>query len=191
MRKGDRVTVTARATLWQAHEGTVEEYRGDFDRPKALVQLDKHDSGLWFYEDDLQVFDPAPRKEKTKEEMEALAKELFGEEAQVYYSNNQWSIDTGIEERFDPEEHKGRPAYERYKEWDGGENSLDRWARKNGHGGESMAELFDSYDEEMGAVARSTVAQVREMIAKGMAFDWEGGPEWRDEVLAYAEEKGW
>lgn len=129
--------------------------------------------------------------EKTKEEMEAIAKQMFGVEATVYYSNNQWTIDTGVEEHFDPEDHKDRPAYAYYKEWDSGENALERWGRKNGHGSESMAELFDSYDEEMETIARDTVASVRKRVAEGKPFDWDGGPEWRDEVLAYAAEKGW
>lgn len=130
-------------------------------------------------------------EDKTKEQMEALAKEMFGDQAEVYYATDQWVITTGVEESFDLEAHKGRAAYERYNEMDGGENSLLRWARKNGHGGESLAELFDSYDEEMEATSRRLVARVREKVAAGFTFDWEGGPEWRDEVLAYAEEKGW
>lgn len=124
----------------------------------------------------------------TKEQMEAFAKEHFGEEARVYYSNNQWNIETGVEEHFDPEEHKDRPAYAYYTSWDGGENALDRWARKNGHGGESMAELFDSYDEEEDRRGRKIVAQVRKNIANGMSF--EGLEDFRDRVLAYAEERG-
>lgn len=128
---------------------------------------------------------------KTLEEMQKIAKEVFGEEAEVYYADNQWVVSTGVEENFDLEAHKDREAYARYHEWDGGENSLLRWARKNGHGGESLAELFDSYDEEMEASARRTVESVRENIEKGLSFDWEGGAEWRDRVLAYAEEKGW
>jgi hypothetical protein len=133
----------------------------------------------------------AERTTKTKEEMEALAKELFGEEARVYFSNNSWHIETGVEEFFDPEQYKDRPAYAYYNSYDGGENALERWARKNGHSSESMAELFDSYDEEQERIARDTVASVRRWIEQGREFDWEGGPEWRDEVLAYAEEKGW
>jgi len=192
LHKGDRVTITARATKWQAHEGTVEEYRGDFDFPKVLVQLDKHDTALWFYEEDLEVFDPAPRKGKTKEEMEAIAKQMFGEEATVYYSDYQWVIQTGVEEHFDPEQHKDHPAYAALMEPEGTYGStLERWAHKNGHGSESMAELFDSYDAAQGESARQTVADVRRWISDGKEFDWEGGPEWRDEVLKYAEEKGW
>lgn len=130
--------------------------------------------------------------EKTKEQMEAIAKEMFGDEARVYFSDNQWTIDTGVEESFDPEAHKDRPAYAAYMEPEGNYGStLDRWAHKNGHGSESMADLFDSYDEQMEASARRTVADVRRKVAEGWEFDWDGGPEWRDEVLAYAEEKGW
>jgi hypothetical protein len=54
-----------------------------------------------------------------------------------------------------------------------------------------MAELFDSYDAEQEASARRSVAAVRRHIAEGRPFDWQGGPEWRDEVLKYAEERGW
>jgi isopenicillin N synthase-like dioxygenase len=122
--------------------------------------------------------------------MEALAKELFGEDAEVYFSNDTWHIDTGVGEFFDPEQHKGRAAYEYYNSWDSGENALERWARKNGHGSESMAELFDSYDAHQEEIARQTVADVRRWIEQDIPFDWEGGPEWRDEVLKYAEEHG-
>lgn len=129
---------------------------------------------------------------KTKEEMEALAKELFGEEAKVSYSDDQWIISTGVEEIFDPEEHKDRAAYAAYKEPEANYGStLDRWAYKNGHGSKSMAEIFDAYDERQEESARQTVADVRRWVAEGREFNWKGGPEWRDEVLAYAEEKGW
>jgi hypothetical protein len=54
-----------------------------------------------------------------------------------------------------------------------------------------MAELFDCYDAEQERNARDTVASVRRWVAEGREFDWDGGPEWRDEVLKYAEERGW
>jgi len=127
---------------------------------------------------------------KTKEQMEVIAKEMFGEEARVYYSNNVWHIETGVEERFNPEDHKGRAAYEAFMCPEGNYGSdLDRWAYKNGHSSESMAELFDSYDEEQERSARESVAKVRDWIDKGVSF--EGLEDYRDRVLAYAEEKGW
>ena len=128
---------------------------------------------------------------KTKEEMEAFAKEHFGEEATVYYSDYQWVISTRVEERFEEEKYKDREAYALYKNNSYGENQLERWGYKNGHSSESLAELFDSYDEEQEATSRRIVSEVREKIAAGFEFDWEGGAEWRDRVLAYAEEKGW
>lgn len=127
---------------------------------------------------------------KTKEQMEALAKEMFGEGARVYYSNYQWNIETGVEEHFNPEDHKDRAAYTALVNPEGNYGSeLERWAYKNGHSGVSMAELFDSYDEEQERSARESVAKVRGWIEKGISF--EGLEDYRDRVLAYAEEKGW
>lgn len=129
---------------------------------------------------------------KTKEQMEALAKEHFGEGASVFYSDNEWVIRTGVREYFDPEQHKDRPAYKALMEPEGTYGStLERWAYKNGHSSEPMAELFDSYDASQEKSARQTVADVRRWIAQDIPFDWEGGEKWRDEVLKYAEEKGW
>lgn len=128
---------------------------------------------------------------QTLEEMKAKAKELFGEEAEVFYGNGQWVIQTGVEEKFNEEDYKDREAFALYDSWEGGENQLERWARKNGHGGESLAELFDSYDEEQEHNARRIVEEVRGYIEQGLDFDAAGLADWRDRVLAYAEEKGW
>lgn len=128
---------------------------------------------------------------KTLEEMQKIAKEMFGEEAEVYFSDNQWVISTGVEEKFNEEDYKDREAYALYNSWEGGENQLERWARKNGHGGESLAELFDSYDDETEYTSRKIVAEVREHIKQGFDFEAAGLTDWRDRVLAYAEEKGW
>lgn len=125
------------------------------------------------------------------EEMKAKALELFGPDARVYYSDHQWVIETGVGERFDEDKYRDRAAWELYDSWEYGENQLERWARKNGHGSESYAELFDSYDEEQEHNARRIVEEVRGYIEQGLDFDAAGLADWRDRVLAYAEEKGW
>ena len=121
----------------------------------------------------------------SRDEMVARAKELFGDDARVYY-NDGWIIETGIEERFDEEEYKDRLAWETFENGD-----LERWAYKNGHSGESLAELFDSYDWENEQSSRKIIAQVRESLKQGFDFDGAGLGDWRDRVLAYAKEKGW
>lgn len=121
----------------------------------------------------------------SRDEMVARAKELFGEEARVYY-NDGWIIETQIEERFDEEEYKDRAAWEMYEN-----GELERWSWKNGHSGESLAEIFDSYDHESEIAFRHNLAQVRQKIAEGFDFEGTGLEDYRDRVLAYAKEKGW
>lgn len=121
----------------------------------------------------------------SRDEMVERAKELFGDQARVYY-NDGWIIETQIEERFDEEEYKDRDAWEIYVNGD-----LERWGYKNGHSGESFAELFDSYDEENERTSLKMIAEVREKLKQGFDFDGTGLGDWRDRVLAYAEEKGW
>ena len=189
-KEGDRIYVTKR-NQWQGREGTVINNVSEDDEELVRARMDYDDEVRSWFPIDVEVFDPAPRKAKTKAEMEAIAKKMFGESASVYYSDYQWVIQTGVEEYFEEEKYKDREAYELYMNNSGGENQLERWGRKNGHGSESLAELFDSYDEEQERTSRRIVADVRRKVAEGWAFDWEGGPEWRDEVLKYAEEKGW
>jgi hypothetical protein len=127
----------------------------------------------------------------SRDEMVTRAKELFGEGARVFY-NDGWIIETQIEERFDPEQYKGRAAYDAYMEPESSYGSvLERWAYKNGHSGESMAELFDSYDEEEERSSRKLIAEIREKLQQGFDFDGAGLGDWRDRVLAHAKEKGW
>lgn len=127
----------------------------------------------------------------SRDEMIARAKELFGNEAEVHYSNGQWSIDTGVEERFDEEDYFNRDAWETYANNSGGENQLERWGYKNGYSGRSIAELFDAYDEEAEATSRRIVAEVRRDMAAGLDYEGAGLADWRDRVLKYAEERGW
>jgi len=126
----------------------------------------------------------------TREEIIAKAKEVFGEEVQVRYSINGWTIHTEIEEKFEEDKYRDRAAWEMYENIYYGERELDRWARKNGYGGLSTADLFDAYDEYVQDINLRQVKEVRDRIAADFPFDETGLGDYRDRVLAWAEENG-
>ena len=133
-------------------------------------------------------------QQKTFEEIEAEAKKLFGPHAEVSFSDGQWLIATGIQEKFDPEDHKEAypHAYEASKEYEANYGStLDRWAAKNGHSWESELETWKAYEEMVVREFKNALALVRESIAKNRPFDWPGGEDYKNRILAAAEERGW
>lgn len=133
-------------------------------------------------------------EQKTYEEMLDEAKKVFGPQADVSFSNGQWDISTGIQEKFDPEALKDEfpSAYAASKEHEATYGStLDRWAAKNGHGWDSEAEIFRAYEETMEREFKSALAIVRRFVAEGRPFSWEGGEEYKERMLKVAEERGW
>ena len=86
---------------------------------------------------------------KTLEEMQELAVKTFGDGATVSYESGiGWVIHTEIEESpFSWDGLEDTPAYKASHTGDGGETTLERWGRKNGHGWGSMGELVSAYNE--------------------------------------------
>lgn len=130
---------------------------------------------------------------QTYREMLAKAQEIFGEQVSLGYDEGLgWTIETGVFEKADMSEFEGTPAGAAYAEYEGNYGStLERWIYKNGHSGLSLYQAALAYNEQMESNARSGVHLVRRMIAEGRAFDWEGGVEYRDHMLALGEERGW
>ena len=77
-----------------------------------------------------------------------LAVKTFGDGATVSYeSGSGWIIHTEIEESpFSWDGLEDTPAYKASHTGEGGETTLERWGRKNGHWG-SMRELVDAYND--------------------------------------------
>lgn len=133
-------------------------------------------------------------EQKTYEEMLEEARKVFGPQAEVSFSNGQWDISTGIQEKFDPEALKDEfpSAYAASKEHEGTHGStLDRWAAKNGHGWDSEAEIWREYEAMVVREFKNSLALVRKAVAEGRPFNWEGGEEYKERVLKIAEERGW
>lgn len=86
---------------------------------------------------------------KTLEEMQELAVKTFGEGTTVEYDSGYgWVIHTQITESpFSWDGLEDTPAYKANHSWEGGETTLERWGRKNGHGWCSMSELVSAYNE--------------------------------------------
>lgn len=131
-------------------------------------------------------------KPKTLSEMEALAKKLFGKNAEVFMNDDQWVIKTGVYENLDFSEFEGTPAMQAYNTPEISYGSdLERWLYKNGYAHLSIAEGMRAYNKIQEAYLKDAVGRVKQWVAEGKEFDWEGGPEHRDEMLKIAEEKGW
>lgn len=131
-------------------------------------------------------------KPKTLSEMEALAKQLFGETAEVHFYGNQWVIETGVEERLDLSEFENTPAMTAYRspEYNYG-SDLERWMYKNGLADAAVAEGMKAYNRMTENHWKEAAVSVRQWIAEEREFDWPGGPEYRDQVLQIAKENGW
>lgn len=133
-------------------------------------------------------------EQKTYTEMLEEARKVFGPQAEVKFSDGQWDISTGIEEKFDPESVKDLypEAYKASQEYEATYGSeLDRWAYKSGMGWSSQAEIFKAFEECTVARFKESLSLVREWQATGKKFDWPGGEEYRDTVLRIAEARGW
>jgi hypothetical protein len=133
-------------------------------------------------------------EQKTYKEMLDEARKVFGPKAEVSYSNGQWDISTGIEEKFLPLSVKDEfpHAFEASEEYEATYGStLDRWASKNGYGWSSQAEIFRAYEENVVTRFKEALALVRESVAAGRPFDWPGGEAYKASILKIAEERGW
>ena len=117
-------------------------------------------------------------KSKSYEEIVKIATETFGEDAEVIYSRGQgWVIYTGLEESrddFDWELYKDTPAWEAYNEPDsGGENVLERWARKNGYGYDHMGAIVDAYNADCAKLFAEHVEMCKGYLTR-RGISWEG-----------------
>jgi hypothetical protein len=133
-------------------------------------------------------------EQKTYEEILKEAKKVFGPQAEVSFSNGQWDIYTGIQEKFNSLAVKDEfpHAFEASEEYEANYGStLHRWAYKNGMSDSSDAEIFRSYEVMVVREFKSALSLVRKAVAEGRTFDWEGGEEYKERVLKIAEERGW
>lgn len=131
---------------------------------------------------------------KTLAEMREFTKTHFGDEATVEYDScSGWIIHTGVEEKVDESAFAGTAAEHAYNEDEGTYGStLDRWMVKN-HASGSLAIAAEQYNAMVHQTWKDAWVTVKTAIADGRAetFDWEGWPEYRDNVLEIGEKYGW
>jgi hypothetical protein len=133
-------------------------------------------------------------EQKTYDEILEEARKVFGPKAEVSFNDGQWLIATGIEEKFNALAVKDEypHAFEASEEYEANYGStLDRWAAKNGMGWASELEIFKAYEEHVVSEFKKSLALVRKAVEEGRTFDWEGGEEYKANVLRIAEERGW
>lgn len=133
-------------------------------------------------------------EQKTYTEMLEEARKVFGPKAEVSFSDGQWLIATGIEEKFNALAVKDEypHAFEASEEYEATYGStLDRWAVKNGMSSSSELEIFKAYEEMVVREFKTALGLVRHAVEEGRSFDWPGGEEYKERVLRIAEERGW